>query len=277
MSRIGGREENQDAFGCCETEHGLLVVVCDGMGGAKGGSTASALAVKTIIDDVSGASPSDAAGMLAGAITRANSVVYQAGCSNPDLKGMGTTVVALLIGPEAATAAHVGDSRIYQVRKGRKVFRTFDHSMVFELVKRGRISEEQARLSAESNVILRALGTKAEVEVEINEGISYLKGDRFLLCSDGVWGFADEKQVLRLVAYDRSVEKTVENIMEVVDSAGREKGGRHDNLTAGLIETNINSKIQPGMNKKSKIIIGILSVLLLISICLNVFWFILKY
>ncbi|MDR1357302.1 MAG: protein phosphatase 2C domain-containing protein [Tannerellaceae bacterium] len=274
LSRIGGREENQDAYGCCETEHGLLVVVCDGMGGAKGGSTASNLAVETIMEGVSSASPSDAGEILLEAITMANSVVYQTGCDNPELQGMGTTVVALLISEDSAVAAHVGDSRIYQVRGSKKIFRTFDHSMVFELVRRGRISEEQARLSAESNVILRALGTKPEVDVEINRGIHYLKGDRFLLCSDGVWGAAQEKDILQLVAYDKSVDKTVENIMETIDNIGIEKGGRHDNLTAGLIETGINSKIQADMNKKSKIIIGVLSILLLISICLNIWGFI---
>jgi serine/threonine protein phosphatase PrpC len=274
LSRVGGREENQDSYGSCQTEHGFLVVVCDGMGGAKGGSTASRLAIETILEKVSNTTLTHAGKILADAITKANSVVYQAGRTYPDLQGMGTTVVALLIDEYKATAAHVGDSRIYQVRGQDKVFRTFDHSMVFELVRRGRISEEQARLSAESNVILRALGTKPEVEVEINTDIPYLRGDRFLLCSDGICGAVNEKEVLKLIKADKSVEKTAEIIVETIDNIGIEKGGGHDNLTAALIELNTNSKIQPQMNKKNKIIIGVLAILLIISIGLNIWGFI---
>jgi serine/threonine protein phosphatase PrpC len=274
LSRVGGREENQDSYGSCQTGHGFLVVVCDGMGGAKGGSTASRLAIETILEKVSNTTLTHADKILADAITKANSVVYQAGRTYPDLLGMGTTVVALLIDEYKATAAHVGDSRIYQVRGQDKVFRTFDHSMVFELVRRGRISEEQARLSAESNVILRALGTKPEVEVEINTDIPYLKGDRFLLCSDGIWGAVNEKEMLKLIKADKTVEKTAEIIVETVDNIGIEKGGGHDNLTAALIELNTNSKIQPQMNKKNKIIIGVLAILLIISISLNIWGFI---
>jgi serine/threonine protein phosphatase PrpC len=246
------------------------------MGGAKGGATASDIAVGTIMEEVSNSTLSDGGTILLEAITKANERVYQAGCDNPELKGMGTTAAALLISDDMAVAAHVGDSRVYQIRGDKKIFRTFDHSMVFELVKRGRISEEQARLSAESNVILRALGTKPDVVVEINRDIRFLKGDRFMLCSDGVWGAATEKEILKLAAYDKSVDKTVENIMETIDNIGIEKGGGHDNLTAALIETNIDSKIQTKMSRKSKIIIGILSLLLLLSAGLNIWAFIFK-
>jgi serine/threonine protein phosphatase PrpC len=274
LSRAGGRAENQDSYGSCRTEHGFLVVVCDGMGGAKGGSTASRLAVETILEEVSNTTLADAGEILAAAIAKANSAVHQAGRTYPDLKGMGTTVAALLIDEDKATAAHVGDSRIYQVRGQDKVFRTFDHSMVFELVRRGRISEEQARLSAESNVILRALGTKPEVEVEINAGLPYLKGDRFLLCSDGIWGAVNEKEVLKLIKADKSAEKTAEIIVETIDSTGIEQGGGHDNLTAALVELNTNSKIQPQMNRKNRIIIALLALLLIISVGLNIWGFI---
>jgi serine/threonine protein phosphatase PrpC len=239
------------------------------MGGAKGGSKASGIAVATIMEEVSGSVLPDPASVLTDAITKANTAIFRAGHANPALQGMGTTVAAILIGDNAATSAHVGDSRIYQLRGSGKVFRSFDHSMVFELVRRGSISEEEARLSDQSNVILRALGTKASVEVEINDCLPYLKGDRFLLCSDGIWGAAGEKEILRLASSDKSVDKTVENIVEAVDKIGIASGGRHDNLTACLIETNTNSKKQPKMNRKSKIIIAALSLLLLASLSLN--------
>ena len=181
VTRIGGRTENQDSFGYSETKHGLLIVVCDGMGGAKGGKSASQLAVNTIIHEVENSELKSKTEILVQAIAKANEIVYRTSHARKDLAGMGTTAVALLIDDEKATAAHIGDSRIYQIRGQRKVFRTFDHSMVFELVKRGTISEEQARLSAESNVILRAIGTKPEIDIEVNHDLPYLKGDRFLL------------------------------------------------------------------------------------------------
>jgi len=270
-TRTGGRQENQDSLGYSETKHGLLIVVCDGMGGTKGGKTASELAVKNIIERVNMTQLTDADEILTDAIKAANQVVYQAGRAIPELSGMGTTVVALLIDDKKATAAHVGDSRIYQIRGAHKVFRTFDHSRVFELVKRKSITEEQARLSADSNVILRALGTKPEIDVEINFNLAYEKGDRFMLCSDGICGAVPEKELIRLFKADKSVDTTVENMASTIDKIGNDNGGRHDNLTAILIEVNKNSKLKPKMDKKSKIIIGIVISLLIISLSGNVF------
>jgi serine/threonine protein phosphatase PrpC len=269
-SRIGGRQENQDSLGYSETKHGLLIVVCDGMGGVKGGKTASELAVRNIIEQVNTTQFTDADEILTNAIKAANQVVYQASRAIPELSGMGTTVTALLINERKATAAHVGDSRIYQIRGTQKVFRTFDHSMVFELVKRKSITEEQARLSAESNVILRALGTKPDIEVEINGNLGYLKGDRFLLCSDGVCGALEEKELIKLIKGDKSVDTTIENIASTIDKIGKDSGGRHDNLTAILIEVNKNSKLKTKMDTKSKTIIGIVISLLIISLAGNV-------
>lgn len=269
-TRIGGRKENQDSLGFYGTKHGLLIVVCDGMGGANGGSTASNLAVKAIFEQVDKTEQKEPEQILLEAIQQANHVVYLTGKNNPELQGMGTTVVALLINNDKATVAHVGDSRVYQVRGSRKVFRTFDHSMVFELVKRGTLTEEQARLSAESNVILRAIGTKPDVEIEINGNIPFLAGDRFLLCSDGVSGAVPEKELLNLIRADKSVEVTAENIAHRVDLVGFNNGGKHDNLTAALIELNINSKIRPKMDKKTKTLFGIIISLLIISVAINI-------
>ena len=270
-SRIGGRQENQDSSGYLETKHGLLIVVCDGMGGTKGGKTASELAVRNIIEQVNITQLSDADEILTEAIKFSNQVVYQAGRTVPELNGMGTTVTALLIDDKKATAAHVGDSRIYQIRGTKKVFRTFDHSRVFELVKRKSITEEQARLSADSNVILRSLGTKPEIDVEINFNLTYEKEDRFMLCSDGICGAVPEKELIKLIKSDKSVDTTVENIASTIDKLGNDKGGKHDNLTTVLIETNRNSKLKPKMDTKSKTIIGIIISLFLISLIVNVY------
>ncbi len=271
QSKIGGRRENQDTCDYKETDHGLLAVVCDGMGGAKGGKTASTIAVSTIFEMVEKSKQQSAAALLTEAIQAANSAVYNVGQNNSELRGMGTTVVALLINGNKATAAHVGDSRIYQVRDGKKVFRTFDHSMVFELVKRGRLTEEQARLSAESNVILRALGISESVEIEISEDIPYLKKDRFLLCSDGICGAVNEEQMCQLIKYKPSVIETMDNMAETIDKIGAAKSGKHDNLTGILIQVNTKSKIDIKMNNKAKIIILTLLILFVLSIAANIF------
>ena len=135
-SRVGGRSDNQDTFGYDDTPFGLLVTVCDGMGGGPGGKTASSIAVKEIVEGVSNASSDETpTNALLKAIHKANLAILDAVEENSKLKGMGTTCTALLINKESAIVAHVGDSRVYQLRCHRKVFRTFDHSMVFGLVK----------------------------------------------------------------------------------------------------------------------------------------------
>ena len=272
ISLIGGRNENQDFYGYCETLDGShLFVVCDGMGGMKGGSTASKEAVRVIIEEVAASNESEPENLLINALQRANTAIYQLGQKKEDLRGMGTTVVALLITDDKATAAHVGDSRIYQLRGKHKIFRTFDHSMVFDLVKQGKLTEEQARLSADSNFINRALGMKPEVDVEINGNLPFLKGDRFLLCTDGISGMVEEQKLLKMTDSKKTINETVKDITDEIDNMGVESGGGHDNLTALLVEVNTNSKIKPKMDKKSKLIIIILSFLLLVSIGFNIY------
>ena len=234
-SRIGGRAENQDSYLSKQTERGFVVTVCDGMGGGPGGKTASAIAVNEIIAGIDEANKDEAtANVIIKAIRRANMAIIEAGNETPALKGMGSTATVLLLTDQSAFVAHVGDSRIYQFRGRKKVFRTFDHSMVFDLVKQKVITEEQARLSAQSNVITRALGAKPDVEVEVQE-VPYLKGDRFLLCSDGIHG----------------------------------EGGGHDNLTIALVETRINSKLKTTMSKQTKLLMLCLAAVCAISIVCN--------
>ena len=273
-SRIGGRKENQDSAGLKETKLGYLVVVCDGMGGMQGGSVASQLAVQTILETVASADKQSNPSMtLIKAIRNANMAIIEEGQNNPNLQGMGTTVTALLLTPYSALTAYVGDSRIYQLRKGKKVFRTFDHSMVFEMVRKKVISEEQARLSAQSNVILKALGITPDIEVEIEER-PYLKGDRFILCTDGFWGAMPEDEFVRHLSENNPINKILDSTANVVESIGRNSGNEYDNLTAAILEMNNNSILKEEMNKRAKIIIMILAILLLASIILNVTLFI---
>lgn len=272
-SRIGGRKENQDSAGLKETSLGLLVVVCDGMGGMQGGSVASQLAVQTILEAVASADKQDNPVMaLKKAIRSANVAILEKGEETPELQGMGTTVTALLVTPQSAITAYVGDSRIYQIRNGKKIFRTFDHSMVFEMVKKKVITEEQARLSAQSNVILKALGITSDIEVSVEER-PYLKGDLFVLCSDGFWGAMPENDFIRHLTEKSPIDKLLESTANVVESIGRSNGGEYDNLTAALVEMNTNSIMKDKMNKSAKIIIAVLSLLLVVSLAFNVISF----
>lgn len=269
-SRKGGRVENQDTCGYADTSFGLLVVVCDGMGGGPGGKLASSLAVDTIIrvvrDTTVTVEPEE---VLKNAIQIANQVLIKRIVDNPSLRGMGTTVAALLINDYAAILAHAGDSRIYKFRGSRKVYRTTDHSVVSELVRKGTLTEEQARLSAQSNVITRALGVSPEVEVDITE-LAYEKGDRFMLCTDGIWGNITEKELIKIAAGTKSPGGAVESLVIRVDEQGFSTGGGHDNLTVALIETTNNSILKEKMSKQAKMTILVLSAICLISIVGNI-------
>lgn len=269
-SRIGGRSENQDSFDSADTPFGYVVTVCDGMGGGPGGKTASSIAVKEIINGIQSASHDDTAiNIVIKAIRRANLAILEAGKINPPLKGMGSTCTVLLINESSAIVAHVGDSRVYQLRGKNKVFRTFDHSMVFDLVKQKVITEEQARLSAQSNVITRALGIKPDIEVDAVE-LPYLAGDRFLLSTDGIHGSVAETDLIEMVADKKHALGTVtDEIATTIDGKGRNEGGGHDNLTLAIIETKINSNLKPKMNRQTKLILGAISLICLISLIFN--------
>lgn len=268
-SRQGGRSENQDSFGYSDTQFGLLVTVCDGMGGGPGGKTASTIAVKEIIDGVIQANDDETpANALLKAIHRANQALLAAIEENPSLKGMGTTCTAVLINKESAIVAHVGDSRVYQLRHHRKVFRTFDHSFVFGLVKEKVITEEQARLSDQSNIITRALGLDAKLEIDITER-PYEKGDRFMLCTDGIHGAMPEKDLVKKATRSKNVGQTVDDIATQVDGEGRRSGGGHDNLTIAIIETQKHSILKEKMSTRNKTILIGIAALLLISFVFN--------
>lgn len=270
-SRIGGRSENQDYYGSSDTPYGFVVTVCDGMGGGPGGKTASTIAVNEIIMGIKEGNPDDiATNIVLKAIRRANLAIIEAGKKTPNLKGMGSTCTVLLINEESAIVAHVGDSRIYQLRGKNKMFRTFDHSMVFDLVKQKVITEEQARLSAQSNVITRALGIKSDIEIDITE-LSYDSGDRFLLTTDGVHGAVSELELINMASDKKHALGIVtDEIATIIDGKGRNEGGGHDNLTLAIIETKINSKLRSKMNKKVKLFLIVISLICLLSLIFNI-------
>jgi protein phosphatase len=273
-SRVGGRSENQDSYGAMQTSRGYLVTVCDGMGGGPGGKTASSIAVNEILAGISeGADDETVVNVIIKAVRRANMAIIEAGNENPELKGMGSTATVLLISENSAHVAHVGDSRIYQFRGKKKVFRTDDHSMVFDLVKQKVITEEQARLSAQSNVITRALGMRPDIEVEVHE-LPFKKGDRFLLCSDGIHGTMPEREFIKMATKSgSSLGAITDDIATYVDNLGRSGGVDHDNLTLAVVETKVDSKLKAS---KSTSIKGIIIALVIICILAVLLFFLSK-
>ena len=185
------RENNQDAYAVGELPGEVAwAVVCDGMGGAAGGNIASALAVKVISDKITSSynekmRDSSIKNLLDSAITAANIEVYDMACSRPDLKGMGTTVVAVVVRDNVAHIAHAGDSRAYIVNKDGVEQITVDHSLVQNLVDRGEITKEEAEHHPNKNVITRALGVDKRIDVDFSE-VDLQENETLILCTDGL-------------------------------------------------------------------------------------------
>ncbi|MGE5582446.1 MAG: Stp1/IreP family PP2C-type Ser/Thr phosphatase [Bacillota bacterium] len=217
------REQNEDAYGY--KDH--LFVIADGMGGHEAGEIASAIAVETIL--ASEISP-DLAGSLQAAVKKANNAILAEINQNETLDGMGTTVAVLWLDTDRAYVAHVGDSRIYQFHGGDLIQLTADHSLVAELVKNGSITEEEAKIHPQRNVLTRALGTKGELDLEINL-FQVHQGDKFLLCSDGLTGMLDEAAIRNLMALPEDPQA----IAGLMVAKANENGGS-DNITVIVIE-----------------------------------------
>lgn len=249
---IGGREEDQDCLAYKAIGNREIFTVCDGMGGHAGGCVASYTAVRTIIDAMKRQPeviPTDLA--MFTAITEANTAIYNKAQQEPSLKGMGTTVTLLIIDDEAAWITHVGDSRIYQLRKGRKVFRTFDHSMVFEQVLRKKITEEEARVHPRSNMLSRALGVMPDIETAVTK-LAYRPGDRFVLCCDGVWNTQPEPNIIALMTEDTSAEATGKKIRTTVEELGKASGEPYDNHTMIVVDIKVRSSYRNSILTKIK-------------------------
>lgn len=252
---IGGRKENQDSYAGASVGNNVMLTVCDGMGGINGGQTASLIAVTEIAQTLA-ETPEEQLGeeSIRKSVDAANSAIYSRALSEPLLRGMGTTATVLVLTPEAAYLTHVGDSRIYQLRKGKKVFRTFDHSKVFEMVAQKMMTEEKARQSSFSNIITRALGIRPQVEMTV-EKLPYKKGDRFILCCDGIWNTLPEPEILKLFMAKDTTKEEVEYLTETINAIGEQRGGEHDNLTAIVVDMKQNSTFQYSCLKKMGLVI----------------------
>jgi PPM family protein phosphatase len=204
-----------------------LFVVADGMGGAQAGEVASEIAVRQFEGGLpDGREPGEA---LAELIQAANKRIHEQARSDSEHAGMGTTTTAAYLTGDTVVIAHVGDSRCYLLRDDDLIRLTRDHSLVGELVARGKLTEEQAESHPQRSVITRALGPEPSVEVDV-EAFPARAGDVFLLCSDGLTSMVHEPQLKPLLA-DR--ERPLEETGRILIAAANDAGGR-DNITVIL-------------------------------------------
>lgn len=234
------RKMNQDAF-YIDNDLGLFVVA-DGMGGHAAGEVASQEAVDTVFGMVKRGkrdlSPlteplddGDARAtcrLMESAVQAATYMVYSMAELDQQKSGMGTTISAMLVTGGFAVTAQVGDSRIYRISSGAVEQLTEDHTLIAWQLKQGLITEEEAKVSPHRNVITRAVGNREYVEVDTRI-VPVGRGDRFLLCSDGLHGYLTDPEVLPIVGL-----RGQSAVKRFVDLAN-ERGGK-DNITAVLVE-----------------------------------------
>ncbi|MBR3597168.1 MAG: Stp1/IreP family PP2C-type Ser/Thr phosphatase [Clostridia bacterium] len=224
------RAVNQDSCFLTVFDDGTcFAVVCDGMGGPKAGDIAADIAIRNISERfVAGWRKSittdSVKNLLTTSISAANICVFDAASADPELTGMGTTVVAAVLINGTLITAHVGDSRVYLVSDALYLI-TKDHSLVQELIDSGTLTREDAKIYPYKNVITRALGIDEHVEIEFTER-KIKDEDRILLCSDGLSNYVSEESIYEIIK-NNEVSETAELLIKTANTNG---GG--DNITA---------------------------------------------
>lgn len=247
---IGGRPEDQDCLAYDDVNGRQIFAVCDGMGGHAGGCVASTTAAKALTDSLKRqAEIVSTKEAIISAVNEANTAVYKKSQEEPSLRGMGTTLTLLVVDNQAAYVTHIGDSRIYQLRKGRKKFRTFDHSQVFEQVAKGKMTEEEARVHPRANILSKAIGILPDVDFFVTK-LDYKEKDRFVLCCDGVWNTQPEADVLNMFSANDDLETTIMSTRSLVEKIGKENGGQHDNHTMIVVDMKADSKYRKSLFTK---------------------------
>ncbi len=234
------RQHNEDAL---LVDPGLgLFLVADGMGGHAAGEVASARAVEVVrgqlaggrqaLEDLSRAATPEAraaaAALVETAVQRACAEVYRLAATDPSKRGMGTTLVSLVVAGNKAVVGHVGDSRVYLLRGGQCHRLTEDHTLVAAQVKAGTLTREQAQASQFRNVITRAVGIQESVQVDTLM-VDLLPRDTFLLCTDGLHGYLPDEELAPLLANGAAKDLPAKLI-----ALANERGGR-DNITAVVV------------------------------------------
>ena len=206
-----------------------LFLVADGMGGHKAGDYASRCAVETICDVADKTFEKDPQSILKKAIEAANETVYKKALEEPDLEGMGTTIVAASCLGHYVQIANVGDSRLYVIGNTIRQI-TQDHSWVEEMVRMGAMDKEDARTHTKKNIITRALGASSGVEIDFFT-VEVEDGEEILMCSDGLTNMLDDEEIRMIVKGQRDIVEKVEALVK----AANNRGGT-DNISVVIIE-----------------------------------------
>ena len=215
-----------------------LFAVADGMGGAQAGEVASRLAASAL--ESGDSNGLDGPERIDALIQEANRRIYDRASTDPSASGMGTTMTVALVEGMSVAIGHVGDSRAYLVRGEHMEQLTEDHSLVNELRKTGKLSEEEAQIHPQRSVITRAVGTDPDVDID-GFTIEAEEGDVFLICSDGLSDMVEDEEILELVHANREdLDKAVKALV-----AAANRGGGEDNITA--VAFRISSEAAPSL------------------------------
>lgn len=232
MTDVGRtRLVNQDyVFSCLEPVGNLpnLFIVADGMGGHQAGDFASSYSVKKILESISLSLQKNPHKIFADAIRYANRELIEKAKANPELKGMGTTVVLLTIIGEKAYVANVGDSRLYLMEDTLTQI-TVDHSLVQEMIRIGELTKESARLHPDKNIITRAVGAGRDINADYFE-FTLTEKSILLMCSDGLSNMVDDEQLAILLKSAKKPEKIGKKLIETAN-----KNGGKDNIAVIVI------------------------------------------
>lgn len=225
------RTENEDDY----VAQPMVFGVADGMGGHQAGEVASRIAADTLRDRLAGGVTR--VDLVQAAVVEANAAIFQAAHSNSEHRGMGTTLTALVVlrdhdphGTDRFVLLNVGDSRTYSIRNGAMRRVTRDHSYVQELVDTGHITEAEARTHPRRNIVTRALGIEPTIRVD-TAVVPMVRGDRFVLCSDGLVDEVPEEDVLEIALAHPDPQEAAEALV----TAANEAGG-HDNVTVVVVD-----------------------------------------
>jgi protein phosphatase len=217
-----GRPENEDSI-LVDPAHGLYAVA-DGMGGHRAGEVASATAIESLKAAYLGGQRLDEA------MESANAAVFTKAAHDASMRGMGTTLTAVVVDDGTAVLGHVGDSRAYLMRDGSVTQLTDDHSLVEQLVREGRLSPEEALTHPQRAIITRALGVDAEVEVDTYR-VDLKPGDRLLLCSDGLTNMLSDDTIAVTLRRYADPQQAADTLVDMANQAGGD-----DNITVVVVD-----------------------------------------
>ena len=230
------RTNNQDSYTIVRAstpeawkQRGHVFMVADGMGAHAVGELASKMACDNIPHAYNKAKKATPAEALTRAFRAVSAQIHSRASANADFQGMGTTTSALILGPSGALIAHVGDSRVYRIRGTRIDQLSFDHSLVWELVRRNHLSSEQASKAVPKNVITRSLGPDPNVEVDLEGPLPVELGDVYLLCSDGLSGLVTDPEIGAFAGHLRPQDSS-RYLLHLANI----RGG-HDNITVVVL------------------------------------------